>query len=517
MTTSPTPRPPDRVRLAAVRAVRRSRGAHRTRGDMAYLVYITALVGAIVGVPVVRTIALALSTPDALTAAADAAIAQAVAVVVAAAWWGAWALGRVRGPIAPSPFVAAMLSRSDIAPHRAWARRLTGATAQLVLGATAVAALAVSGLLVAGTHVEAALLFVGAAAAGALPLAALWLAGQVLRRRASTALGAVLTLLLALTVWLPDETRWMPATALASLWPGAGPTASAPLAVALTAALAAMAVISLPLLLARLIPATLEEHAQRWETMTVLATTGDLSGALDRTRSGPTAGRRLHIGFRRPLLVSFAQRDLIGGARSPLRTAAGLVALAAAGAAWAWIAAAPSGPIWVVAIGAGLLTFVALGSFSDGFHEAADTAGRPALYGRPAGRMLLLHLPVPLVVGTVIPALTAWLAGAEFVAVALVVAVGVIVVAVRAYDATKGPLPIELLMPVPTPVGDASAFGVWAWQTDALLWVGALSFVLSGALSPGASGDSIPILLWLLPALAVLAALTASRLRRAAG
>ena len=108
-----------------------------------------------------------------------------------------------------------------------------------------------------------------------------------------------------------------------------------------------------------------------------------------------------------------------------------------------------------------------------------------------------------------VPALVALAAGVD---VAAAVAVfSATIVGVRAYDATKGPLPIELMMPVPTPAGDASSIGIWLWQSDALLWTAALSF---GALAAMSAGP--PTLLWSIPILIVLAALTVGRLRRAA-
>lgn len=113
--------------------------------------------------------------------------------------------------------------------------------------------------------------------------------------------------------------------------------------------------------------------------------------------------------------------------------------------------------------------------------------------------------------GVAIPSVTAFVTGADPRTIALAATLGAVLVAVRAYDATKGALPIELMMPVPTPAGDASAIVVWAWQADALLWTGVLSFWLSRSSTAG------PVtLLWAVPAAVLLAALTARRLRRAA-
>lgn len=498
----------DRARVAAARAVHRTRGAHRTRGDTAYLVYISVLVAAIAGVPVVRTIVLALATPAAMDALSSTGVARVVAILAALIWLGALVLGRVRGPIAPQPFVAVVLGRSDISPRAAWARALLGTALWTCLVLAGLAALTVSGFLAHAEAAAACIAFVIGAALFALSTAAIWLAGQVLSRRGALVLGVALAMLLVAAVALPLDPPLLPASALARLWPSTDGTAGTALLVLATTASAALA--AMVILLGRLLPSTVEEHAQRWEAMTVLAATGDLSGALDRTRTTPSVARRVRIPFTRPLILAMLQRDVIGAVRTPLRAAAALTALATAGVGWQWFAQPQDGPRWVLAVGAGLLAFAALGAFADGFREAADTAGRPALYGRTPGQLLLLHLPLPLLAGAIVPPVAAMIAGSSLRDAAFVATIGVVLVTVRAYDATKGPMPIELMMPVPTPAGDASAIGMWAWQTDALLWAGVLSFLLSTSATAG------PIaLLWAVPIMALLWALTAGRLRRA--
>lgn len=499
----------DRARVAATRAVHRARRAHQTRGDTAYIVYVSVLVAAIAGVPIVRAIVLALATPGAMDALTRAGAARIIAVLGALIWLGALALGRVRGPIAPRPFVAAVLGRSDISPLATWARDLFGSALGVMLALGAIAALAVTGFLAHGVEVGASIAFIVGTTLFALSSTAIWLAGQVLARRGVVVLGAMLTMLLVAAVAVPLDPPMLPASALAGLWPSTHSAPGTALVILAATAVAAMAAIAT--LLGRTLPKTAEEHAQRWEAMTVLAGTGDISGALDRIRAQPTVGRRVRVPFTRPLILAVLQLSAIGAVRTPLRAAVALIALATAGVGWAWFAQLQDGPRWVPAIGAGLLTFIALGSFIDGFREAADTAGRPALYGRSAGRMLLLHLPLPLLAGVVVPSAAAILAGSNLSTAALVATIGVALVVVRAYDATKGPMPIELMMPVPTPAGDASAIGMWAWQADALLWTGVLSFWLSISSTAG-----LTTLLWAVPIIALLAALTAGRLRRAA-
>lgn len=499
----------DRARVVATRAVHRARGAHRTRGDTAYLVYISVLVAAIAGVPVVRTIVLALATPAAMNALSRTETVRIVAVLGALIWVGALMLGRARGPIAPQPFVAVTLGRSDISPRSAWARDLVGSVLGVCLASAAVAALAVSGFLAQGMTTGASIAFIVGATLFALSATAVWLAGQVLARRGAAILGVVLTVLLAAAIALPLEPPLLPASALAGLWPTANGAIVPALIVLAGAAVVGLAMIVI--LLGRILSTDVEEHALRWEAMTVLAATGDISGALDRTRGRPTSGRRMRIPFTRPLILAALQRATIGAVRTPLRLGVAMIALAVAGVGWAWFAELQDGPRWVLAVGAGLLMFAALGSFVDGFREAADTAGRPAVYGRTAGQLLLLQLPLPLLAGVIVPSAAAAVAGSDLGTTAVVATIGAVLVAVRAYHATKGAMPIELMMPVPTPAGDASAIGMWLWQADALLWAGVASFWLSTATTAG-----VVTLLWAVPIVALLAALTAGRLRREA-
>ncbi len=57
-------------------------------------------------------------------------------------------------------------------------------------------------------------------------------------------------------------------------------------------------------------------------------------------------------------------------------------------------------------------------------------------------------------------------------------------VAVRAYDSAKGPLPLLLLTPVPSPLGDLSSVTVSIWEADALIITtvaGAAAVAMAGA------------------------------------
>jgi len=87
--------------------------------------------------------------------------------------------------------------------------------------------------------------------------------------------------------------------------------------------------------------------------------------------------------------------------------------------------------------------------------------------------------------------------------------VSVFIVLVRILDCAKGPMPIGLLLPVVTPVGDVSILNVIAWQADALLIVlttaGGLT-VLFSTVGPEAA-------VWLTAGIGIVAALAGRRIR----
>lgn len=520
-----------RERLRAARRIWRMRPEHPTFRDHAYLVYVTLLVTALVAMPLVRGVALTLAQPTALALLSSPGAAATMGVCGAAVWIGALVLGRRRGPVVPPPFVAQTLGDSTIAPSVAWRGRALRALFVAVIVLTAVAALAASGFL-AAAPTASGMLFIAGAALFAIPAAVLWLAGQALPGRSTTVVGA------ALVAWaligLAAGTVITPWGMLAELWADAGaatqfavitdaapsvavltdsPTAQIPVVGAAASpllvlgAFAVVAAACVPSLVSRLRPHVVLTHARRWEAMTLLARTGDLSGAAGRLRPPPAVGRRWRMPLTAPLWWATVQRDAVAAARNPARLLAALIALAAAGALWGGMPQLPASLTWVAGLPAALLCFAGLGPLCDGVREAADSAGRPALFRPSAGQLMLLHAILPALTVVLVTAVSAAIAGGPWLAAA---GVGVFVLAVRMMDAAKPPLPLELLMPVPTPAGDASGMFVLLWQADAVLLTAAAGIWLAPTLAAGPAGA-----LWLLASLLVVAAITAFRVRRA--
>src|SRR5699024_3232904 len=70
----------------------------------------------------------------------------------------------------------------------------------------------------------------------------------------------------------------------------------------------------------------------------------------------------------------------------------------------------------------------------------------------------------------------------ELSGVGLPVLLALVLVAARARDAAKGPMPLSLMTPIPTPQGDLSVLSVLVWQADALLLAVLAGAVLAGLL-----------------------------------
>src|SRR5699024_1187772 len=123
-----------------------------------------------------------------------------------------------------------------------------------------------------------------------------------------------------------------------------------------------------------------------------------------------------------------------------------------------------------------------------GMRNGIQTPAAPTLLGQTAAMQVLLHATAPAVLMGTIAALGGGggllLAGGtlELSGVALPVLLALVLVAARARDAAKGPMPLSLMTPIPTPQGDLSVLSVLVWQADALLHDVLAGAVLAGLL-----------------------------------
>src|SRR5690606_25460174 len=104
----------------------------------------------------------------------------------------------------------------------------------------------------------------------------------------------------------------------------------------------------------------------------------------------------------------------------------------------------------------------------DGLRHAAALGEGSAQYGLSRPALRGLHAVWPTLAGIGLAGAGAALAGAP---VGLAAAVVGVVVAVRLADVLKGVMPVEMLVPIVTPMGDLSAAGRAVWLADGPLLV----------------------------------------------
>lgn len=473
------------TRLRAARAVQAGRAGKSSPSDIAYAVYVGVLVALIVGVPVVRAIVLGLTTASARTVLFASSTPVIVAALAGALFIAVLLAGRTRGPVVSDPFRAWMSTAVDI-PGRitlrgSFVRSATGAALALV----AIAAVTGLGLWIGGGVSGVAVLgFVAAVLLYAVVIAAAWLAGQALSSRTLWTAACGIAVLLPVSLVLPAVLPFTPWGWVGALWPvHAGAASAQPFLVPLIALTVAATLCALlvPRLLDRIAPAMALWQATRWQAAVTLARTGDASATLGALQGTRARGRGIHLTLSGRFPSPWLIRDAGVALRRPARSVAGFIALVIAGALMS-LGAQGGADGTATALGGALLLFFATSAFCEGLRAAADAAGRAPLFGVAVRTDAALHAVFPLVVtgiGATFGALVALPLGGTTATLGWTIAVAVCIVIIRAMDAAKGPLPIELLMPVPTPMGDVSVVIVLLWQGDSLL----LSLIVAGGLS----------------------------------
>lgn len=455
--------------LRAVREIRSERGRPSAM-DLAYTVYVGVLTVLILGIPVLRAIVLELVEPDAAAVLATAG-GRSAAVAFGLAAAALMVAGGARGPALLTPFLTATLTGSGLSR----ATTLRRPFLRSVLGSAGLGALALLlpglALLVAGrAEPMPVTMFAGAGALAGVVCAGSWLLGQRLGAGARSGAAALLIGFTALALAVPSAESLTPWSWLAALFPIGSGIAEPPLA-----ALAALALVLLacaPVLLRGLPGPDLLAQSRRWEATTTLVTTGDLAMAAGGYRPVPRRGRGLRAIRGRSEWTLFARRDLVGSLRTPARAAAACLGTAVSGYLVAVALCGTGVALWIPALAAALVGFLSLGVWADGYRHVVELASGPPLYGIPTTRLLLLHSTLPVmggVLGALVGAGIAIAGGAGWLALLVAPSAALLLVAVRLLDAAKGPLPVEVMSPVVTPVGDASSLVIAAWQADALI------------------------------------------------
>lgn len=509
--------------LSAVREVWATRTTARRRADLLYLLYLVAMTLLVLGIPGLLSAGQLLARPDVLPALTSPHAPRAITAACFAAAALALQAGSVRGPALMAPFFIDTLASSGLRRRAVLRRPFVRALLVPVIALVVLSALAGTTLIAAGGAEPAgAVLFAVAAAGTGLLLGAAWLAGQLLERVGVRLLysalllgGAAVSAVLPVGIGLGAVHPRAPGPA-----PSSAPLSSAPLLWTLAlASLGVLATTAGMLLLDRLRGRVLREQAARWESASTLATSGDLAGASGRFRPPPSGGRRLPAVGPRPLVLLYARRDAVAWLRSPERLAAGVLA-GLVGAALLTGSTLLGGPLaWGSVLLGSALLWAASSAVVDGIRHGIHTLGSPSLLGQTAPTQVLLHSPAPMLLMAVIAALggsaTLLLAGAapDASALLLPVLLSVVLIAGRARDAAKGPMPLSLMTPMPTAQGDLSVLSVVAWQADALLLALLAGVVLAALAVPGTGA----MLLGAAPLLGAMVLMTLVRLRALRG
>lgn len=467
-----TSRPTD-----AAQAIWNLRDGGRTGRDVAFTIYVALMAVIVFAVPAGRQIGLLLGRPDLLVHLTDpsagAWLGAGVLFVAAAAVM----LGAVRGPAVVPPFFATTLA-SNHRPRRTALLRPFGRTAlACVAGALAPAALLGWVLHDAAGVATASVWWFALAAIGVgLLIHALWLIGELTgawTRRvlalASVGSGAVLL--------VRPEALPLPS----GVYPGAGGVSGGGLGAAglLVAGVVAAALGVRALDGVRL--QVLLEQGVRSDRATAATTGADLAGAADAFRVPPSAGRRLRavVGGGADLLARvllYVRRDAVAWLRTPERSLIGLLALIGASAL---VSAVPDlGTLTgVVMAAAGTIgMWLASGVFTDGIRHGIETLGAPRLFAQPVAAQSVLHAIAPLALVALVGMSTATLLGGGLLLPLLLAPLCVIG---RVRHAAKGPMPLALATPIPTPQGDMSVLVMLSWQSDALIIIALAAALLA--------------------------------------
>ncbi|MBL3687685.1 hypothetical protein D3248_12080 [Leucobacter zeae] len=531
------------IRRGAIRAMSRRRTERLGVSEASYRLYLGVMLAIIVAAPAVRVLLLGLAAdlpgfPSAVATGERSALdgpASVLAAVLTAATAALVLAGSIGGPALPSLPQLDLLHTSAIPRARLLARGVLRAGLWGALAGAAVTALVIAARTMRGEATVAWALAFGAAGIGiGLTCAAALLVGQLGRPVRAAVAGALAALALARLArasdrWpspvpaagdgaLPDP--WSTWAALALGIPGSGGAGLAPGLWASAGTWIALGVglgltLCGPWLGARIRWEALRAQAARWDIVRVLAVTGDPNAALARLGAPVRLGRRLRLrgrrrdGARRGAVALLLRRDLLGVVRAPGRGLAAFVAVSAGGALWAAALGAGNGDgaggtaARAAALGAIALVTCALGiqPWCRGLAAAAAASGSPPLLPLSPGALLACHLVLPgalgvlAAVGGACSAVLGAASGAvgvdpSSVAGVLVSAAAAAIVAVllRLVAVLKGPIPMELLAPIPTPVGDAAGIRVVLWILDGPLASALLGAVLAPLWAAGASG-----------------------------
>lgn len=453
-------------RLRAATAIWRGR-QQRAAGDRAFIAYSLVLFALIVGAPVLRAAWLAVTLRATAVAMTEPIAAITAAVVVLAVWATALMVGRSRGPAVAAPFLAHVLTSSDLPGRTAFGRQtLVGVAALAVVGGGAAAFLGAALAVVGLVPVESALGFAARGLLIGVLTGSCWLLGQA-APRAAAVLAAGLVVGAAVLAILGTN-------AAASTWAWVTPPVGVP-GIVVLGAVAVVGVVTMPWLLDRIHGATITAQSTQWNVAIAHAVSLDFAAASGSYQALPTAGRRLRAVLQGTSpVVMVLVRDAVGAVRTPARLVGGVLTIAAAGLALVLAAQNATTAPLLGAIAAALV-YVGAGASTRGVQHVAQVSRDQPLYGFSDGSLLLLHSIFPVAFSVVIT-LTSTVVVGSLVAASPVaapiwaaIALPIVVVAARVSNALRGPSPLFLVTPAPSAVGDPMPLLRILWALDAPL------------------------------------------------
>ena len=459
-----------RYRTAARIWVRRTSGEDSSdpRRDIGFIAYSVFLLAMICLVPIVRLLLLSLITPAAsefLSSESAARIvgASAVGICVAALW-----AGRFQGPATLPPFLTYALAGSEIPRYVVFRRPLLIAASWVVGLVTSVAVLLAASMWVqAGASFVAAILIIASWFLLGLIAFCLWQVSQVFPR--SCGFAALLLIVLGVGMWLNPNLSF----ALPFGWPSvvfSGDSYSA-VAVGGLALIAAICVTVLPRLLERLEHTDLIERSIRLAQARAQVFVMEFGRASSMYREPPRLLRTM--GAVRPssnTCMTICRQDLLAPLRSPVRLVTSLVCVISAGLLMGFATAL--GPISIVlGLVAGLLSYAGIGALAEGLRLAADQVSDLPLFGISDRSLVGSHLIVPAIGGILFAGAGAVIgtqvgSGSVIDGVTTAAILAVTTVAAVLMSALKGPMPVQLLNSVPSPMGDPMVFTRAVWALD---------------------------------------------------
>lgn len=503
-------------RLRAAKTIYRDRGDGQTFGQLAYAFYVCVLLVLLVAAPIVRALAAAAASPEAIGVFLSASAPQFVSIAGAISLLLLFFFGMVRGPALRPPFQTYALAGSSLARSVSMlpsflhsALLLTGVFAGITVFFAAVFVISES------VPLSSLVPFVLAGICWGVLSSFFWLLGQTVNGFWRLLLPVLLAVGSALSWMSADINVYFPWGWLGQVWPVTGEPETWGL---IPLALVSGSVMLLtPVMLGRLTFEDLLAQSQRWQAAGISTSVGEFSTALAMFRAKPRVGRRWPAVLPVQVVLRFLVRDGLGALRTPVRFLVGATAFAMGIGLFFYAASSASSVAWLPAGAGSVLAYFGLGVFCDGFRHSAEATAAPTIYGYSPLRLYFFHSIFPVAwslitliavkmamvaSGVIEIPLSGWLA-------ALVILV--ILVGVKVYDSARGPLPPILLTPIPTPFGDLSSLIVLVWQADAILIAASAGASIIGFVN---QGMLIPSIFLALLSLAVLSWLTQRRLVR---